>query len=169
MTTPRLRTARLLLRPLMPQDAPALRDAIDNFEVAKWTSVVPHPYTLDDAVSFIGHIADGQALAWVIDDGGFAGVMGLGPELGYWLSQDRWGKGFATEAGQAVLRWHFRVGPGGDVPSGHFIENARSAHVLEKLGFLEDGLRMIPCRARGHDMDSRRMILTRDCWLAHNA
>jgi RimJ/RimL family protein N-acetyltransferase len=169
VSTPRLRTNRLLLRPLVALDAEALRAAIDDFEVVKWTSVIPFPYTLDDALWFIGQVADGQQNAWVIDEGGFAGIIGMGDELGYWLTQDRWGKGYATEAGQAVLRWHFRVGPGGDVTSGHFIENVRSAHVLEKLGFQEAGLRMIPCRARGHDMESRRMILTRDRWLAHHA
>ena len=161
-----IRTARLRLRPLTPLDAEPLRAAIDDFEVARWLSAVPHPYTLDNALWFIGHVADGDEPVWVIDDGALAGIMGLGAEFGYWIARDRWGRGYATEAGRAVLRWHFGAGPGDDVVAGHFVENAASARVLEKLGFQPTGLRTTPCQARGADMDSRAMRLTRAGWEA---
>ena len=163
---PVLRTARLRLRPLTPLDAEALRATIDDFAISQWLSVVPHPYSLDDALSFIGHVADTDGRTWVIDDGALAGIIGCGDEFGYWLARDRWGQGLATEAGRAVLRWHFSDGPGDDLVAGHFIDNAASARVLTKLGFRQTGPRRIPCRARGHDMDSMGMRLTRTDWQA---
>jgi len=166
MTVPTLRTSRLRLRPLTPLDAAPLQAAIDDFAVTQWLSVVPHPYTLDDAVSFIGHVADTGGLTWVVDDGALAGVIGLGDEFGYWIARDRWGRGYATEAGRAVLRWHFGDGTRGDVLAGHFLDNVASARVLGKLGFRPTGSRRIPCRARGHHMDSMGMCLTRAGWLA---
>jgi len=163
---PQLKTARLRLRPLTPLDAESLRAAIDDVEVSKWLSVVPHPYTLDDALWFIGHAADSGAQVWVIDDGRLSGIIGLGDEFGYWIARDRWGRGYATEATRAVLRWHFGDGPGDDVTAGHFLDNAASARVLAKLGFRPAGPRRIPCRARGQDMDSMGMRLTRADWQA---
>lgn len=166
MTVPPLRTARLRLRPLIPLDAEPLRAAIDDFEVSKWLSVVPHPYGLDEALGFIGRVADSGERAWVIDDGRLSGIIGLGNEFGYWIARDRWGRGYATEGARAVLRWHFGEGPGGDVTAGHFRDNAASARVLHKLGFQPAGPRIIACRARGHDMDGHALRLSRPDWEA---
>jgi hypothetical protein len=44
-----LRTGRLLLRPLRPDDIPALLPRIGAREVASTTLRVPHPYTQEDA------------------------------------------------------------------------------------------------------------------------
>lgn len=165
---PDLRTARLHLRVPVMDDAPALAAAIDDYDVAKWLSVVPHPYTLADAEWFIGEITAGRLRGWLIDDGALAGVVGLDDELGYWLAPRAQGRGYATEAATAVLDWAF-AGGAEEVTSGHFLDNARSARVLEKLGFRPTGLRAIPCRARGHDMDSRRMVLSRADWLERKA
>ena len=166
MAPPLLRSDRLRLRPLTVLDAERLRALIDDFEVAQWLSVVPHPYTLDDAVAFIARLADEDPLVWAIDDGALCGVIGLESELGYWIARDRWGQGYGTEAAHRALRWHFSQGAGTDVLAGHFLDNARSARVLNKLGFVETGFRRIPCRALGHDIDSRAMLLTRTAFLA---
>lgn len=55
-------------------------------------------------------------------------------EIGYWLAPDYWGKGLATEAAQAVLRYGFgRLGLLRIVAVAH-PENQASIRVLEKLG-----------------------------------
>ena len=51
-----------------------------------------------------------------------------------------------------------------DIIAGHFVQNAASGNVLRKLGFEPTHLRVRPCKARGHDMDSQEMLLTRDRW-----
>jgi RimJ/RimL family protein N-acetyltransferase len=166
VNTPGLRTRRLRLRPLTPYDAPAIAAGVGDRAVAEWLSRVPHPYALEDALRFIaGEVMPGAAV-WGIDDGALAGVISLGDELGYWVAPSRWGRGYATEAARGVLRWHFGDGPGGDVASGHFVGNLRSAQVLARLGFRATGQRRLPCPARGQDVDSIAMMLTRADFLA---
>jgi RimJ/RimL family protein N-acetyltransferase len=61
------------------------------------------------------------------------------PELGYWLARDHWGRGYATEAGRAVIeiaRSSLRLPR---LVSGHFTDNPASGRVLEKLGFRATG------------------------------
>lgn len=159
-----LQTARLVLRPLGEGDLPALAERINDIEIARWLSVVPFPYSLANAEAFLAHVQSGAERAWVIDDGAFCGIVGLGDEFGYWLARHAWGQGFATEAGRAVLGWHFRQPGANDVVAGHAVENLRSARVLEKLGFEPTGLSRSFYLARGAEADSRRMLLTRERW-----
>ena len=163
---PTIRTARLLLRPLEEADLPALTERINDFEVARWLSTVPFPYSLDDAEWFLAHVRSGGERAWVIDDGTLRGIVGLGEEFGYWLERGAWGRGYATEAGRAVLAWHFAQPGAGEVLAGHFLGNEASARVLTKLGFEPVALRTSPCRARGHEVHSRLMRLTPARWAA---
>ncbi len=168
MSVPVLTTARLRLRPVTPADAPAIVEGVGDWDVAKWLAVVPHPYTADDAREFIEVIAPRAEGLWAIDDGGLAGIISVEGEIGYWLARDRWGRGYATEAGRAVVDWHF--GRGARVlTSGYFDGNERSGGVLAKLGFQPAGDRMKGCLARGEDVLSHRVVLTRAGWRAGQA
>ncbi len=164
--TPVIRTERLTLRPVVASDAAAIAAGINNWDVVKWLSVVPYPYSLDDAHQFVTDIVPKADAVWAIDDGELAGIISLDTELGYWLAEDRWGRGYMTEAGHAVIAWHFADPDAGDIPSGYFVANARSGRVLSKLGFECGEVRPLYCVARGEDMDSQTMILTRACWAA---
>ena len=65
-------------------------------------------------------------------------IRGLQPgdmELGYWLGRPYWGKGYATEAGAALLRRAFVHLGAACVWAEAFEENCRSHRVQEKLGF----------------------------------
>lgn len=162
--TPVIRTARLTLRPVVTADAEDIVAGVNNWAVAKWLAVVPHPYSLDDAEEFITKIAPQAGPCWAIDDGRLAGIISLGQELGYWLAEDRWGRGFMTEAGRAVIDQHFADPAAGDILSGFFVANERSGAVLQKLGFKPTEERRMFCLARGEDVDSQGMILTRTRW-----
>jgi RimJ/RimL family protein N-acetyltransferase len=168
MTVPVLTTPRLTLRPITPADAPAIVQGVGDWDVAKWLAVVPHPYTADDAQTFLTDIVPGAKGVWAIDDGALAGIISVDGELGYWLARDRWGRGYATEAARAVVDWHFATGAQ-DLPSGYFDGNHRSGHVLAKLGFQPAGDRQKWCLARGEDILSHRVILTRPGWQAQRA
>jgi RimJ/RimL family protein N-acetyltransferase len=162
--TPFIRTSRLTLRPVVPEDAEAIEEAVNNWAVAKWLAVVPHPYSLDDAHEFITEIALQAGPFWAIDDGGLIGIISLGQELGYWLAEDRWGRGYMTEAARAVIFDHFADPDAGDILSGYFVANERSGHVLQKLGFKPGKERRMYCVARGEEVDSQDMFLTRQRW-----
>ena len=160
-----LRTVRLTLRPPVAADRQAVVDGMNDLEVTQWLSVVPHPYTLADADWFIDHVAQGGERTWFIhDESGLVGGIGLGTELGYWLARPVWGRGYMTEAAQAVLAHLFADPAQDDIIAGHFVENLASGNVLAKSGFERTHLRTRPCKARGHDMESQEMLLTRDNW-----
>ncbi len=78
MTTPTLRTPRLTLRALRPDDAPALSAGAGDYDAARWLSAVPYPYGLSDAVRFIGQRGPDDRV-WAIGDGaGLQDVIATG-------------------------------------------------------------------------------------------
>ena len=160
-----LRTARLTLRQPVLADRDAVVAGMNDLEVTQWLSVVPHPYTLADADWFIDHVAKGGERTWFIhDDSGLIGGIGLADELGYWLARPVWGRGYMTEAAGHLLAHLFSDPAQGDIIAGHFVQNILSGKVLNKLGFVPTHMRVRQCKARGHDMESQEMLLTRARW-----
>ena len=159
-----IKTKRLTLRPLKMGDAPAITAILQNVEVAKWLTNPPWPYTINDAKDYIGLDHDETVLG--IEDGdGLCGVISLRSELGYYLAQDRWGRGYMKEAAHALVAAHFET-TDADLESGHFVGNARSRGVLIGLGFRDTDLDRHLCPARGETLDNQKMILTRTAWEA---
>jgi RimJ/RimL family protein N-acetyltransferase len=159
------RTQRLTLRPAWIEDAPALARAIGHYEVIANLSQPPWPYTLGDAEEFLRKARGPEDLFCLIllHEGPatrLIGGIGLhreesGYEFGYWLTPDAWGRGYATEAGRAVLanaRHSLRLGR---LRARHFVDNPASGNVLRKLGFTPSG-RIVQqyCRARDADVPS---------------
>ncbi|MCY1125716.1 GNAT family N-acetyltransferase [Frigidibacter sp. RF13] len=166
MRRPLLQTGRLLLRPLQASDEAALVLALNDWEVARWLAVVPHPYGSADFHDFLRHAEPG--IVWTIQaQDGLAGLIENDGVLGYWLARRAWGRGYATEAARAILAAHFTDPAAGAVASGYFEGNDRSAAVLRKLGFAISGYMIRRSRARpGQDQLSCRMHLTRAAWEA---
>ncbi|MCW1919983.1 GNAT family N-acetyltransferase [Rhodobacter sp. KR11] len=158
--TPRIETPRLILRPLGPQDQVCVLQGLNDLAVSSWLSVVPYPYVAADFQAFqTGMAHPGQT--WAMTEAGrFAGVLGMeNATLGYWLLPWAQGRGLATEAAGAALGVHF-AGGGGEVGSGYFAGNARSAGVLAKLGFAEVARDVKFCRPMGQDRPHVTLRLT---------
>lgn len=140
-----LRTPRLLLRRQRDDDRPAVLAGFNDWEVARWLTRVPYPYTdadLDEWWARPKPIAVGQAhFAIDLPGVGMVGDVSLVDDLGYWLARQYHGHGYMTEACVAVLDWHFAARPGVVVSSGYHAGNAASAKVQRKLGFVETGER----------------------------
>ena len=143
------RTKRLTLRPGWPEDAAAVARAIGHEEVVRMLAKAPWPYRLADAEAFLSRQRSASEASFLIlsherDYPCIVGGIGLAPdeqghELGYWLTPDAWGRGYATEAGRAVLeiaRYGLRLKR---LHSGHFVDNPASGRVLHKLGFRATG------------------------------
>jgi RimJ/RimL family protein N-acetyltransferase len=158
------RTPRLTLRPGWIDDAPALTAAIAHEGVAMKLAGLPWPYGLNDADFFLTMpLAPGEATCLIFAHDqpgeprlvGGCGIHRLGDdhEIGYWLTPDAWGRGYATEAGRAMLEIaRYSLGHRRLV-SGHFVDNPASGHVLRKLGFMPTGrIERRECRARGHSV-----------------
>ncbi|MEA3014349.1 MAG: hypothetical protein QOD42_2894 [Sphingomonadales bacterium] len=148
------RTERLFLRPGWPEDAAALAQAIGQEQVVRMLAQAPWPYALGDAERFL---ARPRALTEVFllilaHEGGpprIVGGIGIQPEaeggheLGYWLTPGAWGRGYATEAGRAMVAIARHALGLRRLVSGHFVDNPASGRVLGKLGFRPTG-RTVP-------------------------
>lgn len=142
-----IETARLALVPPVPAHAPAIARLANNRNVHRWLARLPFPYSLEDARRFIEEIAPGESehcFAIVRREGEVIGVVGLhfaaglAPELGYWLGEPYWGRGYASEAAAAVVA-AARIAGFATLRSRALASNGRSRRVLRKLGFAEIG------------------------------
>ena len=111
-----IRTQRLSLRPLEPADAASIRALAGDFDVARMTGMLPHPYSERDALAWIDRAGQGEegVVFAVARDGALIGCSGYMPmdaehaEVGYWIGKPFWGEGFATEAVRARCSPCFR-------------------------------------------------------------
>lgn len=151
---PVLRTPRLRLRPLLPSDAAAVQRLAGDFAVAHSTLNIPHPYEDGMADAWITTMAEdfaaGRQVVFAVTDGATAeliGAIGLvlrlehaRAELGYWIGQPFWGRGYATEAVREVLRYGFGSLGLHRIHACHFARNPASGRVMAKAGMRREGI-----------------------------
>lgn len=159
-------TPRLTLRPLTDRDAAAFIALAGDLAVARMTSDIPHPLDMQQALAWLAPAKGEQRFAIVHDRlmVGSAGYFMREPgtaEMGFWLGRDWWGRGFATEAGRAIVRHAFEVGGMLTLTSSHFTDNQASARVLAKLGFEANGLGRIWSQARAEEVTAVLLALPR--------
>ena len=174
MDAPTLTTERLRLRPLAERDAPRLAELAADYDIARMTLRMPHPYALEDARAFVARCAEedrSREATFLIEAPaeGPVGVLGffedeeqsprLGSELGYWIGRPFWGRGYASEAVREALRWSEQDWRRRVVIAGHFADNPASGRVLTKTGFLYTGVTATRySRARGEAAPIRLMV-----------
>jgi len=157
------RTKRLMLRPGWPEDAKALSRAIGHETVVAKLARAPWPYALGDAEAFLARPRGPVQPNFLIceregDSAEIVGGIGIDAcedgthELGYWLTPDAWGRGYATEAGRAVIEIARMLGLR-RLHAGHFVDNPASGRVLAKLGFRPTG-RVVPRRSSARSGES---------------
>ncbi len=149
---PTLETERLILRKIQAEDVNALLKLFGNPEVVKFIEMQPIK-SLEQANEWLrwmgGVFAAKDGLRWgiTLKDGTFIGSAGLHrwnreghyAEIGCDVAHHYWGNGYGQEAMHMVLNF------GWDYMNLNRIEaqvvkgNARSVHVMEKLGFKHEG------------------------------
>jgi len=148
----RIQLTRCLLREWRRGDEPSLVRHANNRNV--WINlrdVFPHPYTPADARSWIRLAGtSGLNLVFAIDVDGFAvGAIGVRPgddihrhsaEIGYWLGEEYWNRGIVTEAVIALTDYAFHTLGMSRVHAEVFQGNAASMKVLEKAGYVREGV-----------------------------
>jgi len=149
------------LRAFTLSDAPRVAELCGDWEVARMTALIPHPYSLEAARSFIGASREaydaGPAYTYAIgraDDGLLVGAIGVtrspeaGDSLGYWIGRQHWGWGIAREAGAALLDHASRHPALRRLVAVTDPDNLRSQRVLRALGFRDRGLSDRPSPSR---------------------
>ena len=147
-----IKTERLVLRPLTLEDAPAFSKLASDYDIAKMTGSIPHPFPLFSAEFKIMYLRrqkerglaypyaitrNGRELMGVIDL--FRSAPDAALEIGYWIGKPYWGQGLATEAAKAVIQEARDTLGVKALLAGAFVDNPASLRVLDKLGFQPTG------------------------------
>ncbi|SDE25532.1 Protein N-acetyltransferase, RimJ/RimL family [Blastococcus fimeti] len=147
-----VRTERLVLRPYRPEDVAAVHRACQDAGIQRWITVLPVPYTDEDARTWVEEVApaeraEGAGMPVVVEaHGELVGAAGLhfrpgrlGPEIGYWIAPWGRGHGYAAEAAAALAEWALGLG----APRVHLyadVDNTASQAVAERAGFTREGV-----------------------------
>lgn len=143
----------VLIREWKLSDASSLAQAVSNLNVQNnLRDGLPYPYNENDAVEFINAMmpADkNDVFAFAIEcDGKAIGSIGVfrqqnihrrTAELGYYIDEDYWGKGIATQAVKQMCRYVFKNSDILRIFAEPFSKNIASCRVLEKAGFQCEG------------------------------
>ncbi len=166
-----LETERLVLRQPTLADVKAIAAVVADKRVSINLRRVPHPYTLDDATTFVTTVASTIDTVFLIErERTVIGLVGISwedenaPELGYCLGVDHWGKGYATEAARAVIDYAFEEFAIERLISGARVLNPASRHVLEKCGFQWTGVELHRFLALGSSTPVDCFKLDRAVW-----
>lgn len=176
----RLETPRLWLRWPRICDAAAVHKFCSQWEVARYTARIPHPYPAGSAERFIYAAreanASGRDLTLVMtpakgksDAIGSISLESRGADrlaLGFVLAPEAWGKGLATEAAEAMIDAAFGLTPAVEILAGVRVENEASKAVLEKCGFALLGTGRQGAPARGGMVECHSFRLGRADWVA---
>ena len=175
-STPELRTERLVLREWQDADLKPFAALNSDPEVMRF---MPKLLSRDECAARIQNIRDhfrdhgfGLWAVEVRDVLPFVGFVGLNiprfeapfmpcVEIGWRLTREAWGQGFATEAARAAVAFGFGVLGLQEILSFTVPENVRSRRVMERLGMKHDpsGNFDHPLLAEGHPL--RKHVLYR--------
>ncbi len=140
-------SSTVVIRPFKEDDIVSLAKHANNSKIADCLNDgFPHPYTIKDARDFIQRRKSEripQVLAIVINDEA-AGAIGVfqqqniqrkNAEIGYWISEDYWGKGIATASVKWMINYAFSAFDIIRLFGRPFPFNIASQKVLENCGF----------------------------------
>lgn len=157
-------------------DAPALAKLINNKKVQdNLRDGLPFPYGEEDAKVFLSAVLASdpdQNLAFAIEADGkligsisatrYANIHFRTAELGYYLGEPYWGKGFATEAVRQICDYIYRNTDIIRIFAEPFAYNTASCRVLEKAGFQLEGLLRSNAVKNGRILDMKMYARIRE-------
>jgi RimJ/RimL family protein N-acetyltransferase len=171
---PVLVTERLVLRPPHEEDIPDIARLAANRRIAEMLSRMPHPYGEAEARAFVDMAKNRRTggccyAITVAETGAFIGCAGLdvkelGLELGYWIGEPFWGRGYATEAAHALVDLAFRATDINVLHVACRVINAASRRVIHKCGFQYAGQGMMDSIVAGRT-PVERYTLDRKTWV----
>ncbi len=178
-----MHTGRLVIRRFSAADLANLMAYQTRPETLQYEPV--EPMTEERAVDYLAKQADpehpacgpaGGWLSFAVQHNGDARVIGevgifFEPEpksegaIGWMFHPDFCGRGYATEAAQALLRYAFETRRLHRLTSGCDTQNTASWRLMERLGMRREGHFLQSRRLRGEWRDGYSYALLRDEWL----
>lgn len=148
MPPPTIETDRLVLRPMVEDDAEAMWHVFSDDELMRYWSSPPHR-SIEETRTYVATNARQDVyLTWAITERGGEALghvalterrPGVG-EIGYSLRRSHWGRGYAREAVGGIVRHAFGEGGYRRLLADTDPDNEPSNRLLEDLGFRREGL-----------------------------
>lgn len=147
-----LKSGNIVLRSLRIKDAKRLADLANNEKVSRnLRDGFPNPYTEADAENFLQKFSNQDPVTFFgIDyNGEYVGNISLVPcqdiyrmsaEIGYFIGEPYWNKGIVTSAVNLISEYGFSHLGIVRIQTGIFEYNTASQRVLEKCGFVKEGI-----------------------------
>ena len=155
-----IRTARLVLRPTRPADDERFVEIQSNWNVSRMLRLTTWPPSLPAMSGWLAEHAwerrAGTGYRFAVElSSRVVGCVDIDEidagrgELGYWLEEQVWGRGLASEAARALMDWGFNKLALTGLNAGCASDNRASAAILAKLGFRPRGETRLWSRPRG--------------------
>jgi [ribosomal protein S5]-alanine N-acetyltransferase len=184
LTQSTLETTRLILRPLSLADMRSIQCVASRHEVADTMISIPHPYPDGEAEQYlrrqIAEFEAEQLVSFAIErksDKAFCGVIEIRDierehsqaELSFWLAVEVWRQGYMSEALKPMLRFGFEDLDLNRLYAYHMTRNPGSGKVLQKNGFVQEGLLRQRVRKWGVFEDVKLWAILRRDWHSETA
>lgn len=136
-------TDRLILRCPIINDAKAISTLANNKKIYDMLARLPFPYEENHAIEFINEIArtnDEHAYAICLKNNQLIGLISFAKyedkiEIGYWLGEEFWNKGYASEAAKGLIKTAIASANCPPIIARSISSNKASINLLEKIGF----------------------------------
>lgn len=179
-TFPEIETERLLLRELLPEDAPTVYRLFADPQVTRYYDL--EIYTdvgqAEELIEFFDESFElERAIRWGIErksDGALLGTCGYvwlrtyRGEIGYELHSDYWRQGYMAEALDAILDFGFTELTLNRIEALVMVENEASTALLTRLGFVQEGILRQHDYFKGAFHDMRLFSLLHDEFYAQD-
>ncbi|MGY5958148.1 GNAT family N-acetyltransferase [Kosakonia sp. BK9b] len=176
MATPPLETERLLLKPLVSEDAAQIQRIFPRWEIVRYLiASVPWPYPEGAAQHYVDNVAlaaskEGKGWYWTLrrkaEPDVLLGVICLmdhpDNNRGFWLVPEWQGQGYMSEACRAVNEYWFNVLDREVLRAPKAVANTRSKKISER-----SGMRMIRIQKGDYvagELETELWEITRDEW-----
>jgi ribosomal-protein-alanine N-acetyltransferase len=179
---PELVTDTLRLRKIRISDVPSLLKHCHNKKISEQIINIPYPYREEDAVFRINFVWQGFknkeryvfAITYKSNDE-LLGEIGLhldnsnnSAQFGYWIAEPFWGKGIASEATAAILKFGFMDLNLNKIYATHYPENMASGKVMLKNKMIKEAELKAQYKIEGSYKDVIQYRLTKAEYLDLN-
>lgn len=167
----------IYLSPPVESDKNALVQYLNDEDIYRYTLRIPYPYTPKDADDYLNLCREtrkqyGRTLSWIIRRSNGEVLGGIGfhlnygidshrDELGYWMAKPYWGHGIMTKVVKRFCEYGFSYVGLIRIEALVFENNKASERVLEKCGFIHEGLMRKIHEKKGHYLDGQMYSLVK--------
>ncbi len=161
---PAIETERLLLRTLEMEDAEDIFEWVSDPHVTTYLFWRAHQ-SIEDSRDFISWVTTDNLACWGVGLTENSKIIGncflhnvnfehKRAEIAFNIARKYWGRGYATETAQAIIRFGFEYWRLNRIEGTCMVENSASARVMEKTGMTLEGVlrQYVYVKGRSHDM-----------------